>query len=165
MAPKRPKRPRDLNQWAWRMVDLATGTLILASLIAAVPASVLAEAKVEGNPDAVRVEARDATVDEVLSAMGTAFNLRYRTSTALDLPITGIYEGSLPRVISRVLEGYNFIVKDSPGNIEVVVITRKAVGTTAQQNPAAAVSIPPASSSDPPFIPQSTPKNGESDGL
>jgi hypothetical protein len=75
MAPKRPKRLRDPNQWAKRMVDLAIGTFILASLIAAVPASVLAEAKVEGNPDAVRVEARDATVDEVLSAIGTAFNL------------------------------------------------------------------------------------------
>jgi hypothetical protein len=25
MAPKHPKRPRDLNQWAKRMVDLATG--------------------------------------------------------------------------------------------------------------------------------------------
>jgi hypothetical protein len=25
MADKRPKRPRDLNQWAKRMVDLATG--------------------------------------------------------------------------------------------------------------------------------------------
>ena len=25
MAEKRPKRPRDLNQWAKRMVDLATG--------------------------------------------------------------------------------------------------------------------------------------------
>jgi hypothetical protein len=165
MAPKRPKRLRDPNQWAKRMADLATGTLILASLIAAVPASVLAEAKVEGNPDAVRVEARDATVDEVLSAIGTAFNLHYRASTALDLPITGIYEGSLQRVISRVLEGYDFIVKSSPGNIEVVVIKRDAVGTTAQQNPAAPVFVPPAPSSDAPFIPRSTPKNGESDGL
>jgi hypothetical protein len=25
MAPKHPKRPRDLNQWARHMVDLATG--------------------------------------------------------------------------------------------------------------------------------------------
>jgi hypothetical protein len=27
MASKRPKRPRDLNQWAKRMVDLATGSV------------------------------------------------------------------------------------------------------------------------------------------
>lgn len=26
MAEKHPKRPRDLNQWAKRMVDIATGT-------------------------------------------------------------------------------------------------------------------------------------------
>lgn len=25
MPEKRPKRPRDLNQWAYRMVDIATG--------------------------------------------------------------------------------------------------------------------------------------------
>ena len=27
MTEKHPKRPRDLNQWAKRMVDLATGTV------------------------------------------------------------------------------------------------------------------------------------------
>lgn len=27
MAPKHPKRPRDVNQWAKRMVDLATGSV------------------------------------------------------------------------------------------------------------------------------------------
>jgi hypothetical protein len=27
MAEKHPKRPRDLNQWAKRMVDIATGTV------------------------------------------------------------------------------------------------------------------------------------------
>jgi hypothetical protein len=27
MAEKRPKRPRDLNQWAKRMVDIATGAI------------------------------------------------------------------------------------------------------------------------------------------
>jgi len=28
MAEKHPKRPRDLNQWAKRMVDLATGNAV-----------------------------------------------------------------------------------------------------------------------------------------
>jgi hypothetical protein len=32
MAEKHPKRPRDLNQWAKRMVDIATGEAVDAPL-------------------------------------------------------------------------------------------------------------------------------------
>lgn len=104
------------------IVQLFNRVLIAGGLIAAVPTNVLAEARVEGQPDAVRIEASESSVDEVLSALGTAFNLRYRASTTLDRPISGVYQGTLQRVLARVLEGYDFIVKNASGSIEVVVL-------------------------------------------
>lgn len=70
----------------------------------------------------MRLELHDASIDEVFAALGARFGLRYRGSAALSHQLTGIYEGSLRRVVARVLEGYNFIVKTSAGSIEVVVL-------------------------------------------
>jgi hypothetical protein len=71
---------------------------------------------VEGQVDALRIEASQSSVDEVLSALATALNLRYRAATKLDRPISGIYQGPLQRVLVRILEGYDFIVKNSSGD-------------------------------------------------
>ena len=81
-----------------------------------------AETNVTGGADAIRLELRDAPIDEVFAALKASFGLRYRSSAALDHRLTGIYEGSLQRVVTRLLEGYNFIVKTSAGSVEVVVL-------------------------------------------
>ena len=43
-----------------------------------------AEVRVEGELKAVQVEARDASVREVLTALGTSFGLQYRGAAPLD---------------------------------------------------------------------------------
>jgi len=95
---------------------------ILAIGATATPSSTRAETHVTGVAEAVRLEANDATVDETLVALGAAFGLRYRASAALDRRITGTYEGPIEHVISRLLMGYNFIVKTSPGSTQVMVL-------------------------------------------
>jgi hypothetical protein len=80
-----------------------------------------AETNVTGRSDAIRLELHDAPIEEVFAALSASFGLRYRSSAALNHRLTGIYEGSLRRVVARVLEGYNFIVKTSAGSVEVVV--------------------------------------------
>jgi hypothetical protein len=70
---------------------------------------------------AIALSSSDSSVEEVLSALATAFNLRYRASTVLDRPLTGVYQGTLQRVLTRILGGYDFIIKNSSGSIEVVV--------------------------------------------
>jgi hypothetical protein len=69
----------------------------------------------------MRLELRDAPIEEVFAALRASFGLRYRSSAALNHRLTGIYEGSLRRVVARLLEGYDFIVKSSAGRVEVVV--------------------------------------------
>jgi hypothetical protein len=93
--------------------------ILLAALLHA--HSVGAETGITGEPDAVRVEARDASLEEVLAALKASFGLHYRSSASLDRRVNGKYEGPLQRVVTRLLEGYDFVVKNRAGNIEVIV--------------------------------------------
>jgi hypothetical protein len=105
--------------------------LVLAIVANAAP-SAHAETHVTGMPEAVRLEANDATVDEALTALG-ALGLRYRSSVALDHRITGTFQGPLARVISRLLQGYNFVIRTSPEGIQATVLDNSSA--TAVQIP------------------------------
>lgn len=145
-----PKAPRRVPTG-----QIMTATAVLADLIASSSTGTLAAARVEGKPDAVRVEASDSTVAEVLSALGAAFDLRYRTSAPLDRPLTLVYKGPLRQLLARVLDGYNFVVKTSSGEIEVVVLGA-ATGTPSPAVAAAAPMATPARPAPPPPKPAPT---------
>lgn len=82
------------------------------------------------------VEARDASVEEVLSGLRARFGLRYRNSASLDRRVNGTFQGSLERVVRRLLEGYDFVLKTNSDTFEVLVIgTAKSGG--AQSAPSA----------------------------
>ncbi|MEA2930298.1 MAG: hypothetical protein QOG38_2726 [Hyphomicrobiales bacterium] len=81
-----------------------------------------AEVLLEGNAAAVRLEATQATVDEILAALGRTYNVRYRTTLALDRAITGTYSGPLAQVIARVLAGYDYVARSSPDAIEIAYV-------------------------------------------
>jgi hypothetical protein len=120
----------------------------LAALVTAVlllhGQSVRAEVRIAGREDAVQVEARDAPVEEVLSGLRASFGLQYRSGTSLDRRVSGTYEGSLQRVVRRLLEGYDFVLKSEDGAVEVVVV---GAGKPGEARPAPAstpASVPPA---------------------
>jgi len=79
---------------------------------------------VEGTPAAIRVTSDQATIAEVLSAFTEKFNAKYRTAIALDAPAGPAYAGSSAQVISRLLDGYNYVVKRGP-TTEIVVFGRR----------------------------------------
>jgi hypothetical protein len=87
-----------------------------------------AEVSISGTPGAVRVEARQASVDEVLRALQTSFKLEYSASGAIGGVISGTYSGSLPRVIARILDGRNYIMHGSADDLQVRLLT---TGTSA----------------------------------
>jgi hypothetical protein len=105
---------------------LAGLTAIVLSIVAVHGAR--AEVHVQGVPDAVVVDARDASVEDVLEALGTSFGLQYRGADALQRRISGTYRGSLQHVVRRVLDGYNFVLKTDDDEIEVVVIGGETSG-------------------------------------
>jgi len=98
--------------------------------------AVHAEVRVNGDAGAVQVDATGASVDEVLSALGTAFPVRVKTSMALDRAVSGTFTGSLAQILSRMLQGYNYFIRRQDTEIEVTVIA-------SQGNRAAALARPP----------------------
>jgi hypothetical protein len=110
---------------------IKVGIAAVAAMLIAAPAPVLAAAEVSGNPQAVRIEAQNTSVADILAALGRDFGVKYTSSTDLDRPITGTYEGPLQRVLARVLDGYNFVVKTRDGRIELTVLGRRNDPATA----------------------------------
>ena len=94
--------------------------ILVMGLLQAHPAG--AEVRVTGQPDAVSVEVRDAAVEEVLVALGESFGLQHRSGAPLARRISGTYKGPLSRVLRRVLDGYDFVLKTEAEKLEVVVI-------------------------------------------
>jgi hypothetical protein len=115
--------------------------IVLILSAALLSSSAFAEVRVSGTGQAVRLETQDATVGEALAALGAKLGLRYSsTSLALTRRVSGVYVGSLGHVVSRLLEGNNFVLKTSPHGVEVVAILDS--GATAMQSPTAVPSVP-----------------------
>jgi hypothetical protein len=112
--------------------------ILLAGAIATATTPALAQMRVRGSPEAVRIEARNTSVGEVLSALSSAFNMHYQSSVNLDKRVSGIYAGPLRSVLARILAGYNFVLKTDSGSIAVTVYAPPNTGA------APAVGVQPA---------------------
>jgi hypothetical protein len=101
---------------------IAASLLLLASL----PAR--AEILLQGDATAVRLEVTQATAGEILDALRERYNVRYSTTIALDRSLTGTYAGSLPRVIARVLDGYDYVARVTADGVDIPYVrTRGSV--------------------------------------
>jgi hypothetical protein len=84
-----------------------------------------ASVRIRGDMAAVRIDARRTTIADVLSALNAAFAMSYRSSIVLDEEINGTYAGSLRRVISRVLDGYNYVIEQDDAKLAVIILGRR----------------------------------------
>jgi len=94
---------------------------LAAALVCSLVTMARAEVKVEGNPAEARVTTSRDSISDVLSALGATFNVQYRTAIPLDAPALAIYSGSFGQVISRLLDGYDYVIKTNRDATEVVV--------------------------------------------
>jgi hypothetical protein len=128
----------------------------LVAALAITPASALAAVQVSGNPQAVSITAQNTSIEEILSTLVQEFNLHYRSSVNLERRITGTYQGSLRRVLTRILEGYNFVVKMSDGRIQLTVLGTQLGTQNVPGRVEGLVPVPmPSSSSVSPPVPSS----------
>ena len=97
--------------------------VMLASLAQALSAGARAEVLITGDSDAIKVEAKGASVEELLAALQKAYSLQFRSSADLSRSVSGTFAGSLQQVVSRVLslKGYNFIAETSEEGTMVAV--------------------------------------------
>jgi len=96
------------------------------ALTAVLLGSHLAPAKagteVRGHIDALQFRADNASTREALDALAAAFNLTYKLPPNINRSLNGLYSGSLRRVLARILDDTNFIIKNSDERIEVIVL-------------------------------------------
>jgi hypothetical protein len=119
-------------------------TLTIASaILLAGSSAALAQLRVDGKPEAVHVEARDVPLQEVLSALHDRFGLQYRSDDTLETLKTGVFDGPLPRVAARILDGYNFAMTITPQGIDVLVLRQNRSGQAAVATIAAMAVRPP----------------------
>jgi hypothetical protein len=104
--------------WA---VEVAALCLVLASLGSPAAAGV----RVQGDVAAVRIDASQAQVREVLDGLVVSFGIGYRSSIALNDTRSGTYSGSLRQVLARVLDGYNFVIGGADSKLQVIVLGRE----------------------------------------
>jgi hypothetical protein len=86
-----------------------------------------AQVSVDGQQEAVHIEAREATLREVFDALQTKFGLSYRTDDALETRKSGTFDGPLQRVTARMLDGYDFAMRVTPDGVDVLVLRRNQV--------------------------------------
>ena len=110
----------------------ARAAATLAAALAITPASALAAAQVSGNPQAVSITAQNTSIEEILSVLSHEFSVHYNSSVNLDRQLTGTFQGSLQGVLTRVLEGYNFVIKMSDGRTELTVLGTRNVHDTVE---------------------------------
>jgi hypothetical protein len=99
-----------------------------------------AEVVVDGSRDEMRVSVENETVGQVLEALSQNGNLRYRSAAPLNKVIAGSYAGSLGQVISRILVGFDFVVRYNPQGVEIFVV---------EESGAAPIPPPPLEASQP----------------
>jgi hypothetical protein len=111
--------------------------VLTVAFVCSLAAIASAEVHVEGSPAAVRVTASRDTISNVLSTLAATFNVQYRTAIPLDAAADATYSGSFRQVISRLLEGYNYVIKgDDSKTIEIVVLGKRGEARTPPKAPA-----------------------------
>jgi len=126
----------------WRRGRYALAAFSLAITLGASASPLRAAVSVDGDSASVHLEASNAPLSEVLSALETAFQIRHRTSVPLDQAISGTFRGPLRRVLSRVLDGFNYYVANTAeGRMEITVVGRPGAAV-AGNLPSAVVATP-----------------------
>jgi hypothetical protein len=134
------RNPADFSTVASRVA------LTVGVALAVVPTWARAETQVRGTPQAVVVEVQNAPIEEVLVALTDAFKVQFKSSANLDKRLTGTYEGTLQQAVSRILKGYDFVVKSGQAGIEITLLGSgkpvAVVGARPATRPAEAAAAP-----------------------
>jgi hypothetical protein len=97
---------------------------LLHSVAALRPATNASLLHVQGSPAAVHLEVRQTTIAQVLAALMTAYDMSYSASIPLQRLLDGTYTGTLRRVVSRVLQGYNFAIEQDNTKLVVIIFDK-----------------------------------------
>ena len=98
-----------------------------------------AEVRLSGTPDRIVLQASDATMAEILTALRVSFDVEVKLSGATVRRFTGVYSGSVRRVLSRLLAGEDYVVRSTADGISI-----RLLGKSEADGAAVASSLPAA---------------------
>jgi hypothetical protein len=113
--------------------SLAVATVLAFGVATTAPA----EVRIEGNLRDLRVSTSGDALSDVLSAFSTRLPVTYRTAVPLNREINGAYSGSFSQVISRLLDGYNYIIKNDQKLTEIIVLDERGEAAVSPKVPLA----------------------------
>jgi hypothetical protein len=112
------------NYTKWGLLAPAptSAAIALGIALAIAPTWARAETQVHGTPQAVVVEAQNATIEEILGALTDTFKVQFKSAANLDKRLTGTYQGTLQQAVSHILKGYDFVVRSGPAGLEITLL-------------------------------------------
>jgi hypothetical protein len=90
---------------------------------------VRAEVHVSGSKGAVTVQAKNASLEDIIAAVNSALNVKISMVPAINNTVTGTYSGSLRRVFARMLAGHNYALSSLGDQIKIIIILATQAGT------------------------------------
>jgi hypothetical protein len=98
-----------------------------------------AETLVGGTAQDVVVEAQNASVQEILVALTNAFDVQFKSSADLNKQLTGTYKGTLQQAVSRILNGYDLVMKSDQAGLEITLLGTRRSAAAVGGSPAQTV--------------------------
>jgi hypothetical protein len=98
-----------------------------------------AEVRLSGTPDRLVLQTSDATMAEILAALRSSFDVEVKLSGNTVRRFTGVYSGSVRRVLSRLLAGQDYVVRSTADGISI-----RLLGQSGADGAAVASSLPAA---------------------
>jgi hypothetical protein len=90
-----------------------------------------AEVRLSGTQDRVVLETHDATIEEILTAMRSTFNLDVKLKGASARRFTGMYIGSMRQVLLRLLSGNDYVLRSNPDGISIRLLGNSTADSSA----------------------------------
>ena len=112
-----------MNAWQKSFVYLTA----LSLLLVCVPTP-RADVQFSGTEDHAVLQAKNATIAEILSGIRSALNLRVGLTGSTERQYTGAYTGTLRRVLSRLLDGEDYVISSAPDGMNIVLLGLKGAG-------------------------------------
>jgi hypothetical protein len=107
---------------------LARSAVLSLVLICAATAGAGAEVQISGGADSFVLRARNATMAEVLSGIHSALDIGIEATGSPARQFTGTYSGSLRHVLSRLLEGENYVIRTSASGVDIIFVGPRSGG-------------------------------------
>ena len=129
---------------------------VFAAVIGSMPGTASAVSEVEGQADAIKLRAENASIREVLDALSTKFKLSYKVPPNLIRNMTGEYSGTLNQVLARVLDGNDYVVETSEAGVKIVVLGASGGPASPGSSVATVAALPAPASREHPVAPSAS---------